>query len=261
MNKDEEKMLVSAATGKKKRPAPATKKITRDKNKVAKVEEEEAIGARKESPTLPLGEEAIPRTPLTPKQPLFTGHNRPVDWPTREDYTRCCGRVKRVGTLYVLIEWRDSKHRKRRIFLGPYWHFLLTTILFLAGITFFVYVDDVVPRSWTIVRICGLTTTALSFASLALAASSDPGIFPRYYRRLEPHWTYSDYSQSYRPPGTVFCQELQLLIEDYNHFCPWIGTAVGKGNETYFHLFITSLTACLLYDAVLIGLALHSKDL
>ncbi|KAJ8612828.1 hypothetical protein CTAYLR_002058 [Chrysophaeum taylorii] len=175
-------------------------------------------------------------SPVTPTKGAISpgrSKNEPLclQWPSREEYS-CCGlvRVRRVGMLYVVSEWTRSDGRKARLYLGPYWHFLLMTLALLTCIASFVY-GRVVPDDWTVVRVVGLTLTVLSFVSLACTSLSDPGIFPRYFKRLEANWTYSEYAHSFRPPGTIFCQECQVLIEEYNHFCPWSGTAIGKGNE------------------------------
>lgn len=182
------------------------------------------------------------------KQPLS------LQWPLREEYT-CCGRVRRVGSLYVLAEW-STDGEKHRLYIGPYWHFLLLTLALLVCIASLIYLK-VVPASWVAIRIVGVALAVLSIVSLVCTAVADPGIFPRYFKRLEPDWTYSEYAHSFRPPGTIFCQECQVLIEDYNHFCPWSGTAIGKGNEPFFHVFLTSLLASLVYDLVVIALALR----
>ena len=48
-----------------------------------------------------------------------------------------------------------------------------------------------------------------------------------------------------------------MLIEEYNHFCPWSGIVIGKGNEAYFQVFISAIVVALLYDVVIVALSLH----
>ena len=43
---------------------------------------------------------------------------------------------------------------------------------------------------------------------------------------------------SYRPPDAMYCRECQVLIEDYDHFCPWTGTGIGKRNKMAFKCFM-----------------------
>lgn len=130
-----------------------------------------------------------------------------------------CLRIRKIGKLYVLAEWR-RKDKKKRMMLGPYWAFLLVTVSIIVGVTTVVF-GLVVPSTFTLERIVGLALAVLALTSLLFTALSDPGIFPRYSRPLAESWTYSEYSQSYKPDGVVFCHQSQLLIEDYNRAFPF----------------------------------------
>lgn len=194
------------------------------------------------------------------------------EWPvTEEEFA--CGRVRKIGNIYVLTEWTTADGKKRRLVLGPYWHFLLVTIIVVASVCVMVY-GFVVPVDCKIERVVGLTLTVLTLTSLLCTALNDPGIFPRYSKPLGPSWTFSEYAQSHRPPGVIFCQQCQVLIEDYNHFCPWSGIVIGKGNEVYFQVrpnrrhhhrasfllvqvFIVSIVVSFVYDLVVIALSLN----
>ena len=48
-------------------------------------------------------------------------------------------------------------------------------------------------------------------------------------------------SQSYIPPGATYCQESQVIVYDYDHFCLWTGTTIAGGNMNYFSCFVSSL--------------------
>ena len=173
----------------------------------------------------------------------------PIDWEIRDE-TRWCLRRKRIGSLTILYDWNDG-----RIVVGPYWHFLLLT----CGVIVFVGVGTyafVVPRFLILLRSIGLVLTTLSLIFLLATGLTDPGIFPRYQVALDTNWTFSDYAQSWRPPGTIYCKHCKLLILDYHHFCPWIGTAIGHYNLTYFHSLIFSLCLSFTYDFLLIILVL-----
>lgn len=134
-----------------------------------------------------------------------------------------------------------------------YWHFLVITLAVLTFVSTVIYAV-VLESTYKVERIIGLSLTILAVSSLLCTAFHDPGIFPRYSKPLAPNWTYSEYAQSYRPPGVIYCQQCQLLIEDYNRavpepqvpelpdaycdadFCPWSGIVIGKGNEAYFQV-------------------------
>lgn len=174
------------------------------------------------------------------------------NWPIREEPV-CCGllRVRKIGNIYVLAEYGE-----RRLVLGPYWHFLLVTLVMLAAINTIIYVV-VLPAAYEIERVIGLSLAILAILSLICTAVTDPGVFPRYSRPLADDWTYSEYAQSFRPPGVVYCQQSHLLIEDYNHFCPWSGTVIGKGNEVYFQVFISAIILSLIFDVLVVVLSLY----
>ena len=184
-----------------------------------------------------------------------------LHWPVREEVCFCgLWRHKRIGSMIVVAEWLSADARggaaPRRLLLGPYWHFLVLHVFVLAAIAALVF-GGVVPADWGAARALGLSLAAATLAALVATAVVDPGVFPRYFSRVKPDWTYSEYAHAFRPPGTIYCQECQVLIEDYNHFCPWSGTAIGKGNEPYFHAFLACLVASLVFDLVLVGLALR----
>lgn len=41
-----------------------------------------------------------------------------------------------------------------------------------------------------------------------------------------------------RPLRAKHCSVTDRCIEVYDHFCPWVGNAIGKGNRHYFLLFV-----------------------
>ena len=47
-----------------------------------------------------------------------------------------------------------------------------------------------------------------------------------------------------RPPRTSHCRETDRCIEKWDHYCPWVGTAVGRRNYRFFVSFVIS-TVCL----------------
>ena len=204
-----------------------------------------------------------------------------LHWPVREERVFFgLLKVRRVGAMTVVYEATEGD-AKRRLMVGPrvppgpcfilfmkrrapppttpcrYWHFLLVHFCVLAAVAAMVF-GVVVPRGdgWVAARVVGLGLTALTFVALACTALADPGVFPRYFTRVKPDWTYSEYAHAFRPPGTIFCQECQVLVEDYNHFCPWSGTAIGRGNETFFNAFLAAVVASLAFDLVLIAIVL-----
>jgi hypothetical protein len=43
----------------------------------------------------------------------------------------------------------------------------------------------------------------------------------------EGGWFWNEQVGSYRPPGALYCRECGVLIQDYDHLCPWTGTGIG----------------------------------
>jgi DHHC palmitoyltransferase len=41
-------------------------------------------------------------------------------------------------------------------------------------------------------------------------------------------WFWNEQVGSYRPPGALYCRECGVLIQDYDHLCPWTGTGIGR---------------------------------
>jgi len=141
---------------------------------------------------------------------------------------------------------REGCPTKVRWMVGPYWNMLIVTYSILLLISVLIY-GVLVPRSISFIYLSvGLNLTSTTFVLLTLTACRDPGIFPRHTRPLvcmrlltSKHnsrdlikvlpntisqgsdWTYSGQAGSFRPPKTIYCKETELLIEGYDHFCPW----------------------------------------
>lgn len=190
------------------------------------------------------------------ESPILAKMSHGYDWPVRQEAC-CCGllHVRKVGNIFILLEW-PREGRAFRLVVGPYWRMLLTTIFVIAAVTSMVY-GLVVPREYHVERFLGLSFAVLAIASLLCTAMTEPGIFPRYSVPLARDWTFSEYSRSYRPPDVVFCQHCQVLIEAYNHFCPWSGIVIGKGNEGFFHVFVAAIMIAFIYDLLIIALTLN----
>eukprot|EP00986_Skeletonema_menzelii_P012504 scaffold6916_cov143-Skeletonema_menzelii.AAC.14 len=52
----------------------------------------------------------------------------------------------------------------------------------------------------------------------------------------EQGWFWNEQVGSYRPAGAMYCREGKVLIKDFDHVCPWTGTAIGHGNMLPFKL-------------------------
>ena len=57
----------------------------------------------------------------------------------------------------------------------------------------------------------------------------------------EGGWFWNEQVGSFRPPGALYCRECGVLIQDYDHLCPWTGTGIGRGNMAAFKTFVVSI--------------------
>jgi hypothetical protein len=105
--------------------------------------------------------------------------------------------------------------------------------------------------TWTICQ-AGL------FVSLANVACRDPGIM---YRHAVPPpgqedlWRWSDQALTYRPAHAKFDPECQIVVEEFDHTCPWTGTAIGKNNMLWFRRFLLFTLVALAYNIVLLTIS------
>ena len=60
-----------------------------------------------------------------------------------------------------------------------------------------------------------------------------------------------------RPPRASHCRETDRCIERWDHFCPWVGTAIGKRN---YRPFIAFIVTCVVLGAVVaVGALTHLR--
>eukprot|EP00558_Chaetoceros_sp_UNC1202_P001963 CAMPEP_0197260222 /NCGR_PEP_ID=MMETSP1429-20130617/83923_1 /TAXON_ID=49237 /ORGANISM="Chaetoceros sp., Strain UNC1202" /LENGTH=80 /DNA_ID=CAMNT_0042724457 /DNA_START=478 /DNA_END=720 /DNA_ORIENTATION=- len=65
-------------------------------------------------------------------------------------------------------------------------------------------------------------------------------------------WRWNDQVQSFIPRGSYYDPDCAVVVEEFDHTCPWTGTAIGKANMTAFQMFIGLLFTCLIMDIILL---------
>lgn len=148
--------------------------------------------------------------------------------------------------------------RKIDCVVGPYWPMLcfvtFPLILVVSGLT--AYTNIYVPGASPLLIILWSTLTFALCYSLYSVATTDPGILPKYSTPPlgadNRTWIWNDRSHSYIPRGSYFDPDCSVVVLDFDHTCPWTGTAIGKGNMPYFQLFIVLLFICLIMDIILL---------
>jgi hypothetical protein len=173
---------------------------------------------------------------------------------------------------YVNVTNDKGEKVPKRVFdciVGPYWPMLVfVTYPLVLGISAWtakkaIFVSNYHPA---LVVVWTVLTLGLCLA-LFLVSCSDPGILPKYieppspsdkmcddgsgeYSRLD--WRWNDRVQSYVPRGAFYDTDCAVVVEQFDHTCPWTGTAIGKKNMPAFQAFIFFLFSCLIMDVMLL---------
>ncbi|KAJ8603953.1 hypothetical protein CTAYLR_008257 [Chrysophaeum taylorii] len=167
----------------------------------------------------------------------------------------CC--FPSVGNMTVIL-WR----RGSPVFVvGPYWTMLVCVTLPLAVVgPLFVAIFWCARLHIAVQVTYGMLVAALALA-LASTAFRDPGLLRRHSAAPASTWTWNDQARSFKPPGARYCPWCDAIFENFDHTCPWVGTAVAKRNLRSFKLFVALLQLLAYYTAAVFVLgALHVAD-
>jgi len=184
----------------------------------------------------------------------------------------CCCAVQRIGEMLVLVEKDDGTP----VFIvGPEWHFcvfctvpMILIVTFL--VTYFILVDDdssnvsllyyITSKFLTVFQPLWIVPIYLSIAvltlvSLCLVGCRDPGLLERCTDEevVENGWFWNEQVGSFRPSHASYCKECKVLVEEYDHVCPWMGSAIGKKNMLAFRFFMV-FSNVLCYSSIAIVL-------
>lgn len=140
--------------------------------------------------------------------------------------------------------------------VGPCWLMLILTYVLVVGISGALF-SMTFPRVPLYLRALALLLLLCSVVSLSSTACGDPGVV----RRLESadvdehpelqkmvYWSHNAQCYYRHVPGksVAWDSETQTLVYNYDHFCPWMGTAVAGGNIRSFYLFLASVVGLLI---------------
>ena len=129
------------------------------------------------------------------------------------------------------------------LFIGACWPMMLLTQSLIWGITLFVLYLYGAYVHWLFTAV-GVINMVVTGYSLAKTSCTNPGIIERHEKAPQTNWRWSERGQTYYPPGRgiTYCSESQVLVSDYDHFCPWTGTTIAGGNMKWFTIFVSSLS-------------------
>jgi len=188
----------------------------------------------------------------------------------------CCGRLMgatRVGNMVVLSqthEWVEEVEEdeetgdqttkrytrpKLNWMMGPYWPMLLfVTYPLILGVSLWTMLTALPQVNILIQLVWTICTVGLIYA-LAMTAFRDPGILYRHARappQAENTWRWNDTAHTYRPRGAFYDTDCAVVVEGFDHTCPWTGTAIGKRNMLAFQFFVCLVFVCLIFDIMLL---------
>jgi len=158
---------------------------------------------------------------------------------------------------------RTVRRREIQLMVGPFWPMLLfITYPLIFGVSALTLWSGI-PGKPIYVQIGWALLTGQLIRSLFNTGFRDPGILRRHAnpppapannneeedgtnrRRMgfrwgneEGPWRWSDQAQSYRPRNSMYCPDCNVVIEEFDHTCPWTGTAIGKKNMGAFQMFV-----------------------
>lgn len=141
--------------------------------------------------------------------------------------------------------------------VGPFWPMLFfVTYPLILGVSFLTaYFAVFIPgQKWFIILAWSTLTFALCF-SLFSVSCRDPGIMRRHPEpgsSTDTAWRWNEEALSYRPRDALYDPECACIIEEYDHTCPWTGTAIGKKNMFAFQCFVSLVCVCLIMDVLLL---------
>ena len=146
------------------------------------------------------------------------------------------------------------------IMAGPCWPFcMFVTVPLILGISalvvYFLILDDsFADLPWWLALIY-IPAVCMVLIFLFCVSCRDPGLMERVTDEEagQGGWFWNEQVGSYRPPGALYCRECGVLIQDYDHLCPWTGTGIGKANMWAFKSFVVSVNLlCYCSIAILI---------
>eukprot|EP00527_Entomoneis_sp_CCMP2396_P008548 CAMPEP_0198152878 /NCGR_PEP_ID=MMETSP1443-20131203/61533_1 /TAXON_ID=186043 /ORGANISM="Entomoneis sp., Strain CCMP2396" /LENGTH=264 /DNA_ID=CAMNT_0043819015 /DNA_START=210 /DNA_END=1004 /DNA_ORIENTATION=+ len=170
----------------------------------------------------------------------------------------CC--AKRVGYMFALCSYPDGTPI---LIAGPCWPFcMLVTVPLILGISFcvawfLIYDSKKFDLPDWMLFIYG-SSVGFVMVSLCCVSCRDPGLLERVVDEEagEGGWFWNEQVGSFRPPGALYCRECGVLIQDFDHTCPWTGTAIGRNNMFAFKVFVASVNVLCYFSIGLVIWAL-----
>jgi palmitoyltransferase ZDHHC9/14/18 len=126
---------------------------------------------------------------------------------------------------------------------------IFVTYPLIFGVSGWAFTVAILPGKKHPMLVLGwLVITLALIVALSLTGCRDPGIMYRHPRpppQNENQWRWNDQAQTFRPRLAYYDSDTAVMVEEFDHTCPWTGTAIGKGNMFPFQCFVCLVFVCL----------------
>jgi len=149
----------------------------------------------------------------------------------------------------------DDKAEERtalRCMVGPFWPFAFSVTYPLIVCVSATVAVVLLPGHSIVTILLWVLAVASLLVALSCTACRNPGILRRHATQPHSSWRWNDQARTFRPPGAVYDGDLGLIVEHFDHVCPWTGTAIGGNNLCAFHAFVSILCVCIIFDILLV---------
>ncbi|GMH52974.1 hypothetical protein TrRE_jg6319 [Triparma retinervis] len=154
-----------------------------------------------------------------------------------------------VGNMPVLLSNPDGSPR---LIMGSWWPFCVgITVPLIAGAVTIVAALVLVPMAPLYITLLYFALVAVTLGALFSVSCRNPGLVSKREKVVGPNvstdsvdrskWIWNDRVKSFRPRGALYCDTNDVVVEEYDHFCPWTGTSIGGGNMQAFKVFVVAV--------------------
>jgi DHHC palmitoyltransferase len=206
------------------------------------------------------------------EEPILCCSNCKSCWTPINITSIFCRHAGRVGNMVVLLQRnepytdpitsRTLQRPKLICILGPYWMVLFfVTLPIFSLLSLYTGYSRMKNESTLLITIYMISTGCLFF-SLLMVGCRDPGILYRHpvpppstnhnNNTVEAEWIWNDQALTFRPSHAKYDPECAVLIEHFDHTCPWTGTAIGRKNICWFRIFVIFILIDILFNAILL---------
>lgn len=129
----------------------------------------------------------------------------------------------------------------------------VSTLLIVVPTVLFVYLLPF--RSYWVLVLSSVLLLVLSLTYLLLAMYTEPGILPIEQpgsgRRRVTHVIVDGERKELAQFRAKMCRQTENCVAEFDHYCPWVGNAVGRRNYRYFIAFVVTVS----FLALLVGVS------